>query len=110
MVLLFGEIIPSAIFTGPQQLKIASFLAPFVRGLIFILSPIAYPISIALDMWLGHDDGMTVFNRREIAAMVSIMHQESTSRGLSVGESMRSDQVTFIGGVLKYIDVKVLPE
>ena len=31
MVLLFGEILPSAFFTGPEQLKTAALMAPFVR-------------------------------------------------------------------------------
>jgi metal transporter CNNM len=61
LVLMFGEIIPSAIFTGPNQLQIASFLAPFVKMLIFTLFPIGYPISLLLDYFLGHDDGMRIF-------------------------------------------------
>lgn len=31
VLLVFGEIIPSAIFTGPDQLLLASRLAPLVR-------------------------------------------------------------------------------
>ena len=31
MVLVFGEILPSAFFTGPEQLRTAAFMAPFVR-------------------------------------------------------------------------------
>lgn len=54
---MFGEIIPSAIFTGPDQLKIASWLSTITWVLITVLYPIAYPISIILDKWLGHDDG-----------------------------------------------------
>merc|ERR1719316_1714969 len=40
-VLIFGEIIPSAIFTGPSQLKIAAFFSPLVRcimGLTYVLA------------------------------------------------------------------------
>jgi CBS domain containing-hemolysin-like protein len=57
LVLIFGEIVPSAFMTGPNQLQIAAFLAPVTWFLIFIMYPIAYPLAKALDSWLGHDDG-----------------------------------------------------
>lgn len=31
LVLLFGEIIPQAVCTGPSQIKIAAFIAPFTK-------------------------------------------------------------------------------
>ena len=55
LVLFFGEIIPSAIFTGPNQLAISSKLAPFVKFILFVLAPIAWPIAKILDYFL-HDD------------------------------------------------------
>jgi metal transporter CNNM len=56
LVLFFGEIIPSAIFTGPNQLAISSKLAPLVRLVLFLLAPLAVPIAKALDYFL-HDGG-----------------------------------------------------
>jgi metal transporter CNNM len=44
-VLIFGEIIPSAIFSGPNQLRIAAFMSGFVWFLMLLLSPIAWPIA-----------------------------------------------------------------
>jgi len=44
LILFFGEIIPSAFFTGPQQLQTAARMIPFVTLLMTFLSPIAYPI------------------------------------------------------------------
>eukprot|EP00968_Pinguiococcus_pyrenoidosus_P021851 scaffold2933_cov245-Pinguiococcus_pyrenoidosus.AAC.4 len=44
LVLVFGEIIPSAIFTGPNQLRNVAIMAPFVKVLLCTLSPLAYPI------------------------------------------------------------------
>lgn len=41
--LFFGEIIPSAIFTGPNQLAISSKLAPLVQFVLFVLAPVAWP-------------------------------------------------------------------
>lgn len=40
LVLFFGEIIPSAIFTGPDQLEIASKLTNVVRTAMFLLYPL----------------------------------------------------------------------
>ena len=37
LVLFFGEIIPSAIFSGPNKLAISSKLAPIVQFLLWIL-------------------------------------------------------------------------
>ena len=44
-VLLFGEIIPSAVFTGPGQLRNSAFFSGIVWVLVVVLSPIAWPIS-----------------------------------------------------------------
>ena len=53
LVLLFGEVIPQAICTGPDQVKIASIVAPLTKGLMFLTSPISYPIAKLLDLLLG---------------------------------------------------------
>jgi len=52
-VLMFGEIIPSAIFTGSQQLKIAAFFSPLVKIAQYLLYPVAVPIARLLDAVLG---------------------------------------------------------
>ena len=53
-VLLFvGEIVPQALCTGPNQMKIASFLAPFTYILMWITYPISYPIAIFMDYVIG---------------------------------------------------------
>ena len=79
LVLFFGEIIPSAVFTGPNQLKIASSLVPLVRTIMIIVSPIAYPIAKTLDIVL-HDEeeshGMNMYNRGELTALVRIQFEE----------------------------------
>eukprot|EP00591_Stephanopyxis_turris_P005262 CAMPEP_0195522164 /NCGR_PEP_ID=MMETSP0794_2-20130614/20080_1 /TAXON_ID=515487 /ORGANISM="Stephanopyxis turris, Strain CCMP 815" /LENGTH=664 /DNA_ID=CAMNT_0040651855 /DNA_START=117 /DNA_END=2111 /DNA_ORIENTATION=+ len=57
LVLIFGEIIPSAVFTGPNQIPMAAHMAPVVRCAMLLLSPVAVPIAKALDAILGHGDG-----------------------------------------------------
>ena len=77
-VLFFGEIIPSAIFTGPNQMTIASNLAPVVKTAMCLLYPIAMPISSLLDRLL-HDedhDSENSYKRGELAALIRIQYEE----------------------------------
>lgn len=53
LVLLFGEIIPQALCTGLKQINITAFLAPFTKSLMFLTSPVSYPISLLLDCLFG---------------------------------------------------------
>jgi metal transporter CNNM len=77
LVLFFGEIIPSAIFTGPDRIKIASKLAPMVRLIMCLLYPIAFPIAKMLDILLHDDDeDNTAFTRSELSALVRIQYEE----------------------------------
>ena len=57
LVLFFGEIVPSAFFTGPNQVEVAAKLVPLVKTVMFVLSPIATPIARLLDRILHDDDG-----------------------------------------------------
>ncbi|CAM9178048.1 unnamed protein product, partial [Ectocarpus fasciculatus] len=52
-VLIFGEIIPSSIFSGPSQMKLAASLSGVVYILMAIFYPVARPIGLFLDFWLG---------------------------------------------------------
>jgi CBS domain containing-hemolysin-like protein len=52
-VLFCGEIIPMSICTGSNQIKIAERMCPIVLGLMYITSPITWPIAKALDVWMG---------------------------------------------------------
>lgn len=54
LVLFFGEIVPSAFFTGPDQIRVSAKLVPFVRVVMAVLSPLAVPIAKLLDRVL-HD-------------------------------------------------------
>jgi len=71
LVLIFGEIIPSAIFTGSEQLRIAAMFAPIVAFCKFFLTPIAWPIAKTLDVLLG-EDHKGRYNFAELRAIVGI--------------------------------------
>jgi len=53
LVLIFGEVVPQAICTGPSQVQIACNMIPVVNFLICVLYPICKPIALALDKILG---------------------------------------------------------
>jgi metal transporter CNNM len=53
LVLVFGEVLPQAICTGPNQIKIAASLAPLTLALMWLTYPISYPIALFLDWLLG---------------------------------------------------------
>lgn len=52
-VLILGEVIPQAICTGPNQIKIASKMVPVVKVVICIYFLIAWPIAKCLDYCFG---------------------------------------------------------
>jgi len=71
LVLVFGEIIPSAIFTGSQQLRIAARFSGIVGCARFLLAPIAWPMAKTLDCLLGHNHKGR-YNFAELRAIVGI--------------------------------------
>jgi CBS domain containing-hemolysin-like protein len=88
VVLIFGEIVPSAIFTGPGQLRLAAAFAPVVSFIRVVLFPLVLPISLILDKCLGHEENE---NRRgEIKATAKTL--------MSAG--LEPDEVNMIHGVL----------
>lgn len=52
-VLIFGEVIPQAVCTGPKQLVIARYTAPIVLALMYLSCPFTWPMSKILDCILG---------------------------------------------------------
>jgi metal transporter CNNM len=87
LVLVFGEIIPSALFAGNSQLRLAARFAPAIRIILLLFYPLAYPISKVLDAWLPHDgdDGHDnnggggyagMYTRGELTALVRIQHEQ----------------------------------
>lgn len=71
-VLFFGEILPSAVFTGPSQLRMASTMAPCVRCLMVVLYPIAKPIALVLDRCIGHEAHDAKYHRAQLTAVLEL--------------------------------------
>jgi len=57
LILIFGEVLPQALCTGPDQLKIASRCVPLVRLVICLSLPVSYPISLMLDRFFIEEEG-----------------------------------------------------
>ncbi len=49
-VLIFGEILPSSIFSGPSQLRLAASMSGVVNVLLIVFYVIARPIALFLGM------------------------------------------------------------
>jgi metal transporter CNNM len=77
LVLFFGEILPSAYFTGPRQLRMAARCAPAVRFFMWALYPVAMPIAKILDMVLdSENESGNAYNRGELSALIRIQYEE----------------------------------
>ena len=75
-VLIFGEILPSAIFTGPNQLAIGAAMSPLVWFFIYCFWIIAYPISLVLDRMLG-EEHKGRYNKAEFRALINLHNEAS---------------------------------
>lgn len=107
LVLIAGEIVPASILTGPNQLKLTAKLAWLVWVVLFIFFPVAYPISLLLDWIIGHDEGITIYNKKELATMLRVQRQESIRKSVSGMEFVQDDEANILGGALTFRDTKV---
>ncbi len=53
IVLVFGEIIPQAFCCGPNQIDIAFIMCKPTKLLMYVTSPVSYPIARTLDYIIG---------------------------------------------------------
>ena len=98
-VLLFvGEIIPQALCTGPNQMKIASFLAPFTYLLMWITYPISYPIAMFMDYIIGVQ-GKNRFCNSDLKSIIEL-HMREMIGGLT------GNQLGYFTGFLDVVNKK----
>jgi Mg2+/Co2+ transporter CorC len=114
LVLIFGEIIPSALFTGKNQILLAAKLSSFVWFLLYLLYPITYPISKVLDYVFGHDEESS-FSRHELEALVILQNAACREEYDYIGNSYNStsseltrDEIGIMTGVLRLSQLTAL--
>ncbi|KXZ48422.1 hypothetical protein GPECTOR_28g830 [Gonium pectorale] len=93
VVLVFGEIIPQAVCSR-YGLRVGAYSAWFVRVLMTICSPIAWPIGKLLDFLLGPDHS-ALFRRAQLKALVDLH-----GSGAGFGGTLSEDEVHVIRGAL----------
>ena len=110
-VLFVGEILPSAIFTGPAKLQIAARLSGLVWVVMALLSPLAFPLGWALDKLIPEHETLT--SRAEVRALVDVQRELAAERGLgAASEAFNEDEADLVRGALslsgrRVVDVMV---
>ncbi|KAH8585494.1 hypothetical protein B0O99DRAFT_603253 [Bisporella sp. PMI_857] len=94
LIVIFGEVIPQSICVR-YGLPIGSYLSSVVLGLMYIMSPIAWPTAKLLDYLLGEDHG-TVYKKAGLKTLVTL----HMSLGKAPSERLNEDEVTIITAVL----------
>jgi len=72
VVLVCGEILPSAVFTGPMRFRIVAALVPLVHVLQALFYVIAKPVAMLLDHIISEEDsaGGGKYSRAQIRALL----------------------------------------
>ncbi len=95
LIVLFGEIVPMAIFSR-YALKIGARAIWLVKIFLFVLYPIAYPLSRLLDMTLGAEMP-TVWSKQELQEIIKFHEDRPES-------SVDANEERIILGALSYSD------
>ncbi len=108
LVLFIGEVIPQAVCTGPDQIKIAAYVAPMTQFLMYAVSPISYPIALLLDKILG-EHHKSRFNNNNLKALIELhtynaidkLNNEGDEKGEHGGMGINIEQADLIKSALE---------
>ena len=88
---------------GEDKVPVAAALAPFISTLICVLYPICYPISKALDYFLGHGETRVRFKKKDLKAIMEL-HQTKKNPNF---EGLTNEEVKIINSIIDIRNVKV---
>jgi len=98
LIVLFGEILPQALFTR-HALDFCSRFSPVLRGMIFVTYPLSKPLQILLDRLFG-PQASRLHNRRELGLMISEHVDDKAS-------DLDEDEVEIMRGALGLSEKRV---
>ncbi|MFA7170775.1 MAG: CNNM domain-containing protein [Candidatus Paceibacterota bacterium] len=93
LIVIFGEILPQAVFAR-HALRLGSKFIWIVKIFVFILYPVAKPLSNFLDRLLG-EELPTIYSKKELAKIID-------QQGGVEGGMIDADEERIIKGVLSY--------
>jgi CBS domain containing-hemolysin-like protein len=104
-VLFFGEVIPQALCTGKDQLKIATRMVPLVNCLMVLFMPISYPIAKLLDHIMDHKESSVKMKSDDLKSFLSL--HESFAKDFHDDEGLDRFQISLMHGVIDMNQAKV---
>ncbi|KPA84927.1 hypothetical protein ABB37_01375 [Leptomonas pyrrhocoris] len=93
ITLIFCEILPQAIFIH-HAFEFCAFLSPFIRALMWVTAPVAWPIGRLMDAIVG-DKEAVFFQRRELREIIRIqdeMNEKKRQEKRAAQESGQEDE------------------
>ena len=98
LIFIFGEILPQAVLSR-HAMRFGASVAPIVRLLMWISSPVTFPIAWTFDRLLG-EEMPTIYSKHEIMDIVS-------EHGNSEHSQIDKDEVRIVHGALQFSHLRV---
>ena len=108
LLLFFGEIIPMAICTGPNQMKLVICFYPLIYFLMIITYIISYPIALLMDKIIGKHE-KTRFNNDELKELIKL-HDKSLINDNNLNNKnigLNSIQIKIIQNIIDLEEKKI---